>query len=484
MTDKPDVPTPPELQHIQALMGEIVRKSSERESTCVYRGESKRYAVVSSGLYRKFQGRANEAFDISRVEQEMVENARQYTTLTNDDEILAEIQHFGGATNLIDFTDDYLIALLFACVGSQGQDGRLVLHWPETDTVVRPKQTINRVVFQKSVFVRPRRGFILPDPRDESVVVPGDLKASILTFLERFHGVSERTVFNDIHGFIKHQDPNRTRYAEEFRESLAKPRRNTDPNLTLCLKEGLVATSLDSMRHAYHQRGMVYMNGETSTASFRPRPTTPDQKIEYSFGFEPEKFVILFTRYIETDQSFLRLEECHCRRGEAHLYVGATELAMRDFEKALTKNPEMAEAYHGRGNAYRQQGMTDRAMADLEEALRLKSELPNALIDRGNLYLQTGSLAEATRDYDTAISMMRMGAFRGHAELGDGYFFRAVARCVQQDWGGAKAAFESAKKEGVLFASSFRSICGGVAKFETEHGHRVPSDIATMLYVA
>ena len=218
----------------------------------------------------------------------------------------------------------------------------------------------------------------------------------------------------------------RTRTAPAMQKSsgsrLQKPRRNTDPNLTLCLKEGLVATSLDSMRHAYHQRGMVYMNGETSTASFRPRPTTPDQKIEYSFGFEPEKFVILFTRYIETDQSFLRLEECHCRRGEAHLYVGATELAMRDFEKALTKNPEMAEAYHGRGNAYRQQGMTDRAMADLEEALRLKSELPNALIDRGNLYLQTGSLAEATRDYDTAISMMRMGAFRGHAELGDGYF--------------------------------------------------------------
>ena len=94
----------------------------------------------------------------------MVENARQYTTLTNDDEILAEIQHFGGATNLIDFTDDYLIALLFACVGSQGQDGRLVLHWPETDTVVRPKQTINRVVFQKSVFVRPRRGLSCRTP--------------------------------------------------------------------------------------------------------------------------------------------------------------------------------------------------------------------------------------------------------------------------------------------------------------------------------
>ena len=131
MTEKSDVLDPTELERTQALMGEIVRRSSEREGTCVYRGEPQRYPVVSSGLYRKMQESTNEAFDIARVEQEMVENARQYTTLTEDDEILAEIQHFGGATNLIDFTDDYLIALFFACVGSEDKDGRVMLHRPE-----------------------------------------------------------------------------------------------------------------------------------------------------------------------------------------------------------------------------------------------------------------------------------------------------------------------------------------------------------------
>ena len=33
--------------------------------------------------------------------------------------------------------------------------------------------TMNRIVSQKSVFVRPPRGFIVPDARDETVVVPG-----------------------------------------------------------------------------------------------------------------------------------------------------------------------------------------------------------------------------------------------------------------------------------------------------------------------
>ena len=185
----------------------------------MYRGEPECYSVVSSGLFRECRPDSeNEAFDIARVEEEMVEDARQYTTLANDNEILTEIQHFGGATNLIDFTDDYLIALFFASIESERGDGRVVLHWPEPNAVVKPKHTLNRIVSQKSVFVRPPRGFIVPDASEETVVVPADLKGSILTFLERFHGISEATVYNDIHGFIRHQTPSRSRYARTFRE--------------------------------------------------------------------------------------------------------------------------------------------------------------------------------------------------------------------------------------------------------------------------
>ena len=123
-------------------------------------------------------------------------------------------------------------------------------------------------------------------------------------------------------------------------------------------------------------------------------------------------------------------------------------------------------------------------MKDLDEALRLKPEMPNARLDRGNLYLRSGSLEQATCDYDTAISMMRMGAFRQLAQPGDGYFFRAVSLCIRRDWAAAGGDFESARSEGVLVASSFRNICGGVAAFEAAYDLEVPSDIATMLHVA
>jgi len=472
------------LETIQSLTGEIVRKSSRHEGTCVYRGEPECYPVVSSSLYRRLPDSRNEAFDMARVEQETVDNARQYTTLTHDDEILAEVQHYGGATNLIDFTDDYLIALFFASLASEEKDGRVVLHWPHPDTVMRPKRTINRVVFQKSVFVRPPRGFILPDRREETVIVPSGLKAGIVSYLERFHGITERAVFNDIHGFIRHQAPDRSRYAQEFRETLAELGRDTGPYLALCLNEGLVPSDVQEMRHANHQKGMVYADGDKSTISFRPAPTATERNSQFFLPFAPNVLVTLFSRYIETGGHFLPLKQCYRRRGEARLYLGETDLALSDFEEALAQVPDMAEALHGRGNAYAQQGKIDRAMQDLDEALRLKPELPGARLDRGNLHLRSGSLEQATRDYDTAGSMMRMGAYRQCVHPGDAQFFRAVARTIRHDWAAAKADFISARNEGVLVASSFRNIHGGVAAFESEHDFHVPSDIATMLHVA
>ena len=483
MTKKTEVLDGSELERIHDLMAEVVCKSSKREDTCVYRGEPERYPLVSSGLFRECPDSAHEAFDISRVEQEMAETAREYTTLADDDEILTDIQHFGGTTNLIDFTDDYLIALFFASVESERTDGRVVLHWPEPDSVVRPKPTMNRIVSQKSVFVRPRRGFIVPDADEETVVVPADLKSSILTFLERFHGISEKTVYNDIHGFIRHQASSRSRYARAFRASLPRPRHDQMRFWTHWLEARGITTSLEEMRHAYHQRGMVYKDGRGSTFLLDGCPT-PQRGSTWVCELNAEEVVELFTHLIENKQAATRLGEPYCRRGEAHLYRGAVDLAIRDFDEALDRDAKMPEAYHGRGNAYKQQGDADRARADLDKALRLKPGLVAALIDRGNRHRQSGSLGDAIRDFDAAIGIMRRGADGRLIRVGDGHFARAVARCARRDWVEAKGDLEAARQEGVLVVASFRAICGGIPGFEAQYDLRMPSVVATMLHVA
>ena len=479
MTNKNEVLDGSELERIRGLMADIVDKSSKRTDACVYRGEPECYPRVSSGLFRALcPDSANEAFDIARVEEEMVADARRYTTLAGDEEILTEIQHFGGKTNLIDFTDDYLIALFFASVENEQTDGRVVLHWPEPESVLRPKHTINRVVSQRSVFVRPRRGFILPDASQETVLVPHDLKGSILTYLERFHGISKTTVYDDLHGFIRHQAPTRSQYARTFRESLSRPRPNPIP-LGPYLNGQWISAQLERIRHAYHQRGMMYEDSEGSLFSciILGNPDLPEHSYWY---LNAEEIVDLFTHLIENNKGAIKIGEAYCRRGEAYLHQGAVDLAIRDFAEALDSDPEMPEAYHGRGNACRDQGNVDRAMADLEEAIRLKPELVAPLVDRGNMHRESGSLDRAIEDLDTVIARMRVKS-SGIGD-GDGYFYRAVARCARQDWGEAKSDFETARQKGVLVASSFCAIFGGVPDFEARYGVRVPSDLATMLH--
>ena len=149
---------------------------------------------------------------------------KEYTTQGKDSEILAELQHYGGKTNLIDFTTDCLIALFFACDGGAPKKNGRVIFLQKTDkeNIWPPRNPNNRVVAQKSVFVQPKRGFIEPT---EVVDVPHNLKKPILSYLRKSHGISIKTIYNDLHGFIKNQDIHQSAYAE-FRLALTYQYKN------------------------------------------------------------------------------------------------------------------------------------------------------------------------------------------------------------------------------------------------------------------
>ncbi len=195
------------------LIHEIAEKSVSAEF--LFRGEPKLYNRVSSSLYRAFE----KEFDAGRIDVEMVQdsilkNSRQFIRLP-DVEILPELQHYGGKTNLIDFTSDYNIALFFACDGFYNEDGRMIFYKVEKTKghVVYPRKPVNRVIAQKSVFVRPPKGFVEPDV---VLPVPKDLKLTILNFLRKSHGISTESVYNDIHGFIKYQELHQQAYTEFY----------------------------------------------------------------------------------------------------------------------------------------------------------------------------------------------------------------------------------------------------------------------------
>ena len=64
---------------------------------------------------------------------------------------------------------------------------------------------MNRVIAQKSVFVRHPDGFIQPN-NDDVINILASLKIPLQEYLKSSHGIYTESVYNDVHGFIRHQN--------------------------------------------------------------------------------------------------------------------------------------------------------------------------------------------------------------------------------------------------------------------------------------
>ena len=170
---------------VQRLLQRIREKTSEGEY--VYRGEHKQYETIPSGLYREYKDDIEaEKFDIQIAQEEMLENVKAYSDFTDETDVLTELQHYGGKTNLIDFTTDYHIALFFACDGAPDQDGRVILLNKNTNQgkITSPKKNQNnRVIAQKSIFFQSPKGYL--DEKEaavEIISIPKEIKQPVLDY--------------------------------------------------------------------------------------------------------------------------------------------------------------------------------------------------------------------------------------------------------------------------------------------------------------
>ena len=202
---------------ILAIIHEITEKSAG--GRYIFRGEPEHYDDVSSKAYQIYGRHSN--FEL--VESLILNGVKQHdSNIVNmpPEEVIALLQHYGGVTNLIDFTTDYLIALFFACNGSFDKDGRVILLSQQRYHTLVPNEPVHRNTAQKSIFVRPKEGNIKIDNDKVRIVnVPGKAKLSILEYLRNYHGLRRETIYNDIHGFIMLQNQNK-RAREEFNQGV------------------------------------------------------------------------------------------------------------------------------------------------------------------------------------------------------------------------------------------------------------------------
>lgn len=269
-------------------------------------------------------------------------NGRQLSQL----EILAELQHHGAATCLIDFTYSAQIALWFAC----GQDSKtsrdsenppngkvfaVYNQLPEFKKVKssmlkdniddflqeeensplyywQPRHQNNRIIAQQSIFLFGRPEF----EADAECVIEGGSKKKIQIELKQVSGITEAMLFPDFEKFASLRgvdEPYTGRSANEYRE-LARERFNADKY---------------------------------------------DEAIAY------------YDRAIDQDPDYA---ETYYERAQAKHYQEQYASAISDFDKFISLNPNYVEAYYYRAEAKFGLGNSDEAREDLETALPLAEQ--------------------------------------------------------------------------------------------------------------
>ena len=376
----------------------------------------------------------------------MLEDAKRYAEKGTNFEILTQLQHFGGKTNLIDFSTDYLVALFFACDGSFDEDGRILL-LKETEVIKKqygvttPRIPQNRVLAQKNKFVQPPEGII--DPSNE-IDIPSSLKKPILDYLRKHHDISTETIYNDLHGFIINQNRHQSAYTEFFKGKTCHDNENY-PKAIAHYTEALQRNP--QLFEVCNNRGVAY--GEIGMHDYAIKD---------------------FGKAIELESND---PTAYINRGLAYYHKGEYSHAIQDYNKALELKPDWAEAHNNRGLAFYHKREYDLAVKDFNSAINIKLSHAAAYNNRGITHEKMGKRDCAFEDYDKTIELK--------PDWGPAYYNRGLMCLHMEDWEKAESDLATAKNKGMDIVAAFRERYASISYLEKENGVKLPEDIAAML---
>ena len=334
----------------------------------------------------------------------------------HDLEILAELQHIGAATCLIDFSRSVLVALWMACqknskepqedgkvcaICSRDSEGTPLFNEISHDLVKEdigyflkpnemgksliyqwtPKPQNNRIITQHSVFIF---GSSTIDPNFACVIRQED-KQSILRDLELLFNIDEARMFPDLHGFAQRYTHDKHRFPlfpqDYLRRGIRADQRGDFDDAIRCYSNAIELSPADSYSafSAYNYRGHTHR-----------RRCNWEEAIED------------FTKAIELEPD---RDQGYNNRGAVYYEQGNWEEAIEDFTRAIKLNPNNDQAYYNRGTTYCKQDNPDKAIEDYTKAIELNPDNDQTYNNRGAVYYEQGNWEEAIADHTKAIEL-------------------------------------------------------------------------------
>ncbi len=426
----------------------------------------------------------------------------------SDLNLLAELQHFGAATCLIDFTYSALIALWFACqqeqqeAGKKQENGKVVVlrsdglkplkevdydmsanknidYFFETDDMGRypryrwqPQHQNNRIIAQQSVFVFGRAAIKI----DDECEIEASKKVEILEALEDLSGITGERLFADFYGYAwlnagdkSYIEPT----AEAYRRKGIKARQKGDAEkaidyLTEAIKinkeMGLDSENVEN----YRERGRAYYAAKN-----------------YDEAIGDYNMAINTAETLTSDRAFVYnlLGIAQVAKGNAIMKQSkSTEIAdevaskVDDFFNKAIKDYNEAEDYY-------------KKVIEDDESTKVDNNLGNAYASKGVLARRRGDSENANACFDEAISYYTTVIKAENEFTALAYQNRGEAYLHKFDWENARKDMKTAKEKGVDNASIFGDDYESVEEFKKINGRALteanetdlPPDIAEML---
>ena len=322
-----------------------------------------------------------------------------------DLELLAELQHYGAATCLIDFTENPLIALWFACHEHQDKDGTVVAIASDdskkfsevADEKTKSKEITkflqqkkiwkwtpsnvqnNRILAQSSIFLfGPSR---ISAKLYKNKKIKNSDKKNIIAYLRDKFSITEQRLFSDFAGFAMANAHNKeyTEYSanDYFSLGLTYLQRGMYKKAIEYYDQVIEISHQDA--DAFHIRGLA----KAGLGNHKDAIKDFDKAIEIN----PQD------------------AEAYFNRGFAKAGLGNHKDAIKDFDKAIEINPQDTEAFNNRGVAKAKSGNHKDAIKDYNKAIAINPQFAEAYFNRGLAKAKSGNHKDATKDYNKAIEI-------------------------------------------------------------------------------
>ncbi|MGK7901915.1 MAG: tetratricopeptide repeat protein [Hormoscilla sp.] len=127
-----------------------------------------------------------------------------------------------------------------------------------------------------------------------------------------------------------------------------------------------------------------------------------DQGFQAQQSGKLDAAIACYSKAISIEPEFA---EAHRRLGMARKKQGKLQEATQHYRRAINLKPDLFDAYINLGVVLRKQGLSQEAIATYEQALQINPNAANVLNNLGNVYRDLGRVDEAASSYQRAISI-------------------------------------------------------------------------------